>query len=185
MCGLWPKCNEWRNCKRMMYNVQRWVNKCSWWWAKWLAIYSEWSSCSEWWAKNWWKMALHNFRICEFPQILCTVLCEIITVRLGYHKICATWVVKKAHGCTQNRVRLERYHKDGNRFLSHTVRVTVMKSAFHFRIMKPRSNQNTECTHIHQTSWRSLYVGLSENWWKLFSGTERKCWWWNSCNNGP
>jgi hypothetical protein len=31
---------------------------------------------------------------CEFSQISCTVLCEIITVRLGYHKFCARWVLK-------------------------------------------------------------------------------------------
>jgi hypothetical protein len=31
---------------------------------------------------------------CEFTQILRTVLYEIITVRLGYHKFCARWVTK-------------------------------------------------------------------------------------------
>ncbi|PNF35875.1 hypothetical protein B7P43_G09442, partial [Cryptotermes secundus] len=30
----------------------------------------------------------------EFPQISSNFLCEIITVRLGYHKFCATWVPK-------------------------------------------------------------------------------------------
>jgi hypothetical protein len=32
--------------------------------------------------------------LCEFPVISCTVLCEIITVRLGYHKFCVTLVPK-------------------------------------------------------------------------------------------
>jgi hypothetical protein len=33
--------------------------------------------------------------LCEFPQISCTVLCEIITVRLGYnHKFCAREIPK-------------------------------------------------------------------------------------------
>jgi hypothetical protein len=32
---------------------------------------------------------------CEFPQISFTVLCKIITVRLGYNfKFCARWVLK-------------------------------------------------------------------------------------------
>jgi hypothetical protein len=31
---------------------------------------------------------------CEFSQISRTVLTEIITIRLGYHKFCATWVPK-------------------------------------------------------------------------------------------
>jgi hypothetical protein len=31
---------------------------------------------------------------CEFPQISHTVLYEIITVRLGYHNFCASWVPK-------------------------------------------------------------------------------------------
>jgi hypothetical protein len=31
---------------------------------------------------------------CEFPQISRTVLYEIITVWLGYHKFCKTWVPK-------------------------------------------------------------------------------------------
>jgi hypothetical protein len=38
---------------------------------------------------------------CEFPQISCTVFCDIITVRLGYHKFCARWVpqmLTDAHG---------------------------------------------------------------------------------------
>jgi hypothetical protein len=35
---------------------------------------------------------------CEFPQILCTVLNEIITVRLGYHKFCARYVLKMLTG---------------------------------------------------------------------------------------
>jgi hypothetical protein len=35
---------------------------------------------------------------CEFPQISCTLLYEIITVRLGYHKFCASWVLKMLMG---------------------------------------------------------------------------------------
>jgi hypothetical protein len=31
---------------------------------------------------------------CEFPQIPCTALYEINTVRLGYYKLCTRWVLK-------------------------------------------------------------------------------------------
>jgi hypothetical protein len=31
---------------------------------------------------------------CEFPQISCTLLYEIITVCIGYHKFCARWLPK-------------------------------------------------------------------------------------------
>jgi hypothetical protein len=31
---------------------------------------------------------------CKFPQIPRTLLYEIITIRLGYHKFCARWVPK-------------------------------------------------------------------------------------------
>jgi hypothetical protein len=34
----------------------------------------------------------------EIPQILRTVLYDIITVRLGYHKFCASWVLKMLMG---------------------------------------------------------------------------------------
>jgi hypothetical protein len=35
---------------------------------------------------------------CEFPQISCTVLYEIITVRLGYHKFCTALFSKMLTG---------------------------------------------------------------------------------------
>jgi hypothetical protein len=35
---------------------------------------------------------------CEFPQFSCTLLYEIITVRLGYHKFCARWVPEMLTG---------------------------------------------------------------------------------------
>jgi hypothetical protein len=39
---------------------------------------------------------------CEFPQIVCTVLYEIIIVRLGYHKFGARWVLKMLTGAQKN-----------------------------------------------------------------------------------
>jgi hypothetical protein len=32
----------------------------------------------------------------------------------------------------------------------------MMKRGFHFRMLKPNSSQSNGCTHIHQTSWKSL-----------------------------
>jgi transposase len=67
---------------------------------------------------------------CEFPQISRNVLYEIITVRLGYHKFCARLVPKmltsahKTQRIASDLTRLERYHKDGDEFLSHIARVT-------------------------------------------------------------
>jgi hypothetical protein len=36
--------------------------------------------------------------LCEFPQISCTVLYEIIADRLGYHEFCTSWVLKMLTG---------------------------------------------------------------------------------------
>jgi hypothetical protein len=68
---------------------------------------------------------------CEFPQISRTILYEIITVRLCYHKFWARWVPKmltSAHK-TQKMASacvdfLERYHKVGDEIFNHIVRVT-------------------------------------------------------------
>jgi hypothetical protein len=59
----------------------------------------------------------------EFPQISLTVLYEIITVRLGYHKFSATWVPKMQKMASAFTF-LEWYHKDGDTFLNHILRVT-------------------------------------------------------------
>jgi hypothetical protein len=40
---------------------------------------------------------------CEFPQILCTLLKQFITVRLGCHKFCTGWVPKMLKGAQKNR----------------------------------------------------------------------------------
>jgi hypothetical protein len=68
---------------------------------------------------------------CEFsPQMSCTLLYEIITVRLGYHKFGARWVPKMLTGAHKMQRMasalnfLELYHKDGDEFLDHIVRVT-------------------------------------------------------------
>jgi hypothetical protein len=57
---------------------------------------------------------------------------------------------------------LERCHKDGDEFLSHIVRVTGDEPCFRLWMLKPKSSQSSGCTHIHQTSPKSLR-GLSES----------------------
>jgi hypothetical protein len=74
---------------------------------------------------------------CEFPKISSTVLCEIITFSLGYHKFYTRCVPKMLTG-VQNSQRmasafadiLEQYHKDGNEFLSHIIHVTGEETWF-------------------------------------------------------
>jgi hypothetical protein len=64
---------------------------------------------------------------CEFPQISCILLYEIITVRLGHHKFCTRWVLKILMGAHKMQrmasalTFLECYHKGGNEFLSHII----------------------------------------------------------------
>jgi hypothetical protein len=75
---------------------------------------------------------------CEFPQVSHTVLYEIITVRLGYHKFWATCVPKmltSAHSITEWLriwLFLERYHKDGDEFHNDIVRVTGDETSVSF-----------------------------------------------------
>jgi hypothetical protein len=62
--------------------------------------------------------------------MLCTVHHEIITVRLGYQKFCATWVPKMLTGVHKMQKMAsalsfsEQYHKDGDEFLNHIIQVT-------------------------------------------------------------
>jgi hypothetical protein len=98
-----------------------WINVHDEEWISQPAICSEWWSCSNCWPNNLQKAALHNCRtLYEFAQISPTVVCEIITVRLGYHKFCARCVPKmltvahKTQRMASALTFLERYHKDGD-----------------------------------------------------------------------
>jgi hypothetical protein len=67
---------------------------------------------------------------CEFPQTSDTLLYKTITVRLGYHKFCARWVIKILTGTHKTQrmalvlTILEQYHKDSDEFLSQIIWVT-------------------------------------------------------------
>jgi hypothetical protein len=64
---------------------------------------------------------------CEYPQISPTLLYEIITVRLGYHKFRARWVPKMLTGAHKTQrtasalTSSERYHKHGDEFINHII----------------------------------------------------------------
>jgi hypothetical protein len=91
---------------------------------------------------------------CEFAQILRTALYEIITVKLGYNKLCARLVPKMLTGAhkTQRIISvltfLERYHKDGNQFLSHILRVTADETWVLFVNVETRE-QSKQWMHAH------------------------------------
>jgi hypothetical protein len=80
--------------------------------------------------KNFAKEGASQFQnfLCEFPQILCTVL-YIIVVRLGYHQFCTRWLQNMLTGARKTQrmasalTFLERYYKDGDEFPNHIVTV--------------------------------------------------------------
>jgi hypothetical protein len=47
-----------------------------------------------------------------------------------------------------------------------------MKPGFHLWMLKLMSSQSIGCTHIHQTSRKSLNKRLPESWWQLFSSVD-------------
>jgi hypothetical protein len=70
-----------------------------------------------------------NFQV-NFHKISRIVLYGIITVRVDYHEFCTRWVPKLLAGGHETQrmasalTFLHRYHKDGDEYPSHIVRVT-------------------------------------------------------------
>jgi hypothetical protein len=91
---------------------------------------------------------------CEFPQISHTVLYEIITVRVGYHKFCPRWVLKmltdvhKMQEMASALTFLERYHKDGAECLSHFIQVTGDETWISFLSVETKE-QSKQWMHTH------------------------------------
>jgi hypothetical protein len=91
---------------------------------------------------------------CEFPQISCTIMYEIIAVRLGYHKFCSKWVTKmlidahKTQRMASVLTLLEEYYKDDNEFLNHIVRVTDAETCVSFVNVETKE-QSKQWTHTH------------------------------------
>jgi hypothetical protein len=97
----------------------------------------------------------------EFPQISPTVLYEIITIKLGCYNFCVRWVPQMLTGAHKKQrmvshlTFLERYHKDGDEFLSHILRVTGDETWVSFVSVETKQ-QSKQWMHIHQTSLKSL-----------------------------
>jgi hypothetical protein len=98
-------------------------------------------------------MVHHNSELpCEFPQISCTLLYEIITVKLGF---CATWIPKMLTGAHKTqRMDLalvffsERYRKDGYEFLDQIVRVAGGETWVSFVNVETKE-QSKQWMHTH------------------------------------
>jgi hypothetical protein len=58
---------------------------------------------------------------------------------------------------------LERYHKDDNEFLNHIIRVTDDEARVSFVNVETQEQSKQWCTHIHQTSRKSLNKRLQES----------------------
>jgi hypothetical protein len=92
--------------------------------------------------------------LCEFPQISCTVLYEIITVWLGYHKFCARCVMKMLMGVHKIQrmalalTLLERYQKDGTEFLNHIIPITGDETWVSFVNVETKE-QSKQWMHTH------------------------------------
>jgi hypothetical protein len=85
-----------------------------------------------------------------------TVLYEIITsfAQHGFPKI--VMGVHKTQRMVSALTFLERHHKDGNEFFGHILRVTGDETWVSFVNVETKSSQSSLCTHIHQTSRKSL-----------------------------
>jgi hypothetical protein len=90
---------------------------------------------------------------------------------------------KNIHKCSQNAENgfgfdfLEQYHKGGNEFLSHIVRVTDDETWVSLVNVEPKSSKSTGCTHINQTSRKSLNKRClpARKLMATIFWTERKC----------
>jgi hypothetical protein len=76
-----------------------------------------------------WRLTISG-PLCEFPNISCTVLYKIITFKLRYYKFCIKWIPRMLTGMHKmQRMALAltlfiEYHKNGDEFPRHIVRVT-------------------------------------------------------------
>jgi hypothetical protein len=102
---------------------------------------------------------------CQFPQISRTVLYDSIIVTLGYYKFWARWVPKMLMGAykTQRMASadiLEPYHKDGDGFLNHTVRVTGYETWVSFSNIETK-DQSKLWMHAHTFSKQAEKVSTN------------------------
>jgi hypothetical protein len=93
---------------------------------------------------------------CEFPQISHTVLYETITVRLGYQKFCARWILKMLVGVHRMQrmalvfTFLEQCHKD-DEFLDHIVQAPGDKTWVSFVNVEIKE-KSKQWMHTHSSN---------------------------------
>jgi predicted lactoylglutathione lyase len=125
--------------------------------------------------------------LCEFPQISCTVLYKIITIRLDHHKFWARWFpnmltdTHKAQRMISALTCSEQYYKECDEFLNHIVRVgdETCVSFVNFET-KQWSKQWMHTHPLNKPKSLNKHC-LPERWCQLFPGTGRECW---ECSSG-
>jgi hypothetical protein len=81
---------------------------------------------------------------------------------LGYQKFWTRWIPKMLTGAHETKRMAsaltfsEWYHKNGDEFLSHIVRVTGNETWVSFVNFETKEQSNSEYTHIHQKRRKSL-----------------------------
>jgi hypothetical protein len=70
--------------------------------------------------------------LCEFPQISCTLLCEIIRVKLGYHKFYARWVPKMLMGAHKTQRMALALRSDTTKMV-----MNFSVTSYEYQVMKP------------------------------------------------
>jgi hypothetical protein len=136
-----------------------------------------------------WRFTISEFWF-EFPHVSRTVLYEIVTHKLGYHKFCARWVPKmftdahKTQRMAWALTFLEWYCKDGNEFLNHIV---TGDETWVSCVKAETKEQSKQWMHTHSPKKpRKFKQTLSaRSWWQLFSGTRMECCWFILCRKGP
>jgi hypothetical protein len=152
---LWPLCSEWRNCKtglKMCWqtNVHNEEQSGQRWPSAWI------NDCVQ--SVDQKICERQCFTIselsCEFPLTLCTFVYKVIIIRIGYHKLCATWVPKMLTAVhkTQNRMAsaatfLEQYNKAGP-----PLRASAQSSWVRFSALSD-FQEVVSLERIHSASW--------------------------------
>jgi hypothetical protein len=130
---------------------------------------------------------------CEFPQISRTVLYQIITVRLGYRKFCARWVLKKCSQVGAHKMQrmasastfLERYRKNVVEFLSYIVRVAGDDETWVSFVNVETKQQLKQWMHTHSPNKSKNFkrkLSVRKLMTLVFWDRKRSA---DSCNKGP
>jgi hypothetical protein len=90
-----------------------------------------------------------------------------LSVMTGHHKFCTLWILKMLTGVhkTQRMALaltffLERYHKDGNEFLSHSIQVTGDETCISFVNVEIKQ-QSKQWMHTHSPNKLKKFKQIS------------------------